>query len=138
MQKNNFFSGAILLVLGIFVGFLIWGFDGGSKGSDMVVDNLSGSKLVSGMNESVRGMMSGLDGLSGDEFDKAFLGEMITHHQGAVSMANKALITSHRPEILMLSSDIIAGQTSEIEKMKGWLQQWFKSKDSNDVMIKIN
>lgn len=138
MQKNNFFSGAILLFLGIFVGFLIWGFNGGGSGSDMATNNLSGDRLVSGMEDSMRDMMSGLEGLSGDEFDEAFLREMITHHQGAVSMANKALITSHKSEILMLSSDIIAGQTSEIEKMNGWLQKWFESKDSNDVMIKIN
>ena len=43
------------------------------------------------MQSSMDGMMSNLQGKTGDEFDKAFLNEMIMHHEGAVVMAKSSL-----------------------------------------------
>jgi uncharacterized protein (DUF305 family) len=45
----------------------------------------------SGMSGAMAGMMSELNSKTGDDFDKAFLSEMIVHHQGAVQMAQAAL-----------------------------------------------
>lgn len=53
--------------------------------------------------------------------DTQFLRSMIPHHAGAVLMCEKATITS--PEIKALCSSIIAGQQSEIEKMKSLLNK---------------
>ncbi len=78
------------------------------------------------MSSMMDGMMAGLEGKTGDEFDKAFLSEMITHHQGAVEMAKAVLKTSKRPELIKLANDIISAQTKEIEMMKGWQKIWFK------------
>jgi uncharacterized protein (DUF305 family) len=71
------------------------------------------------------GMMAGLNGKTGDEFDKAFLAEMIVHHQGAVVMAKAVLKNSKRPELIKLASDIISAQTGEITMMKNWQKAWF-------------
>jgi uncharacterized protein (DUF305 family) len=78
------------------------------------------------MKSMMQDMNAGLVGKTGDEFDKAFLSEMIVHHQGAVEMAQVVLKNSKRPELIKLANDIIAAQTKEIDMMKGWQTQWFK------------
>jgi uncharacterized protein (DUF305 family) len=77
------------------------------------------------MNTMMQGMMAGLNGKTGDAFDKAFLAEMIVHHQGAVVMAEAVLKNSKRPELIKLASGIISTQTEEITTMKGWQKNWF-------------
>jgi uncharacterized protein (DUF305 family) len=70
-------------------------------------------------------MMAGLKGKTGDEFDKAFLEEMIVHHQGAVDMAEAVLTESKRPELVKFARDIISAQSKEITMQKAWLSAWF-------------
>lgn len=70
-------------------------------------------------------MMRELSGLSGAELDKAFLEDMIMHHDSAVMMAEQAKIVG-REEIKKMSGDIITAQTKEIEMMKEWLETKFK------------
>jgi uncharacterized protein (DUF305 family) len=77
------------------------------------------------MSDTMAGMTSGLEGKSGDEFDHAFIDEMIVHHEGAVAMAEQALKVSQRPEIRTLAEAIITAQTTEIGMMRGWLRAWF-------------
>lgn len=62
--------------------------------------------------------------LKGDDYDKAFIDDMIIHHQGAVEMAGLALESTDRQEILDLSRDIIAAQAREITDMERWQQGW--------------
>jgi uncharacterized protein (DUF305 family) len=71
--------------------------------------------------------MSGLSGKTGDAFEKAFIDEMIVHHEGAVDMAEMLLQKTKRPELVKLGNDIINAQTSEIEMMKEWRQTWFNN-----------
>lgn len=80
----------------------------------------------SAMQGMMHDMMTGLEGKTGDAFDKAFLAEMIVHHQGAVDMAEAVLATSKRPELISLAKDIIAAQTKEIGMMRGWQKAWFQ------------
>ncbi len=80
-----------------------------------------------------RGMMRG--GMMGDEsdieelenaadFDKAFIEEMIPHHQMAVMMANMLKGGTQRPEMKQLADDIITSQTTEIDQMRQWYKDW--------------
>lgn len=78
------------------------------------------------MHSMMDGMMATLDGKTGDEFDKAFLSEMIVHHQGAVNMAQAVLDTSKKPELIKLANEIITAQTKEIKMMQDWQKAWFK------------
>ena len=57
--------------------------------------------------------------------DKHFIEQMIPHHEGAITMANLALQKAKHPEIKTLATAIIAAQTSEIQSMNGWYQDWF-------------
>lgn len=58
-----------------------------------------------------------------DNFDKAFLEEMIPHHQMAVMMAEMLLSGTNRQEMKLLAKDIIEAQESEIEQMRLWLRE---------------
>jgi len=57
------------------------------------------------------------------DFDKAFVEEMIPHHQMAVMMANMLKGGTNRPEMKKLADDIIAAQTKEIDQMRVWLKE---------------
>ena len=86
-----------------------------------------GHNSPSNMGNMMMGMTSGLNNKTGDEFDKAFLTEMIAHHQGAVDMAKLVLENSKRPELIKMANDIISAQTKEIETMRNWANIWFTS-----------
>lgn len=77
------------------------------------------------MQGDMDGMMAGLTGKTGDEFDKVFLAEMIVHHQGAVAMAQAALKDAEHQEIKDLANAIIAAQTKEIKEMQDWQRAWY-------------
>ena len=58
-------------------------------------------------------------------FDRAFINAMIPHHEWAIEMAQVALAESANPTIRDLAGRIVDDQTSEIEQMRGWLEEWY-------------
>ncbi|MFE3247787.1 DUF305 domain-containing protein [Streptomyces sp. NPDC059209] len=54
----------------------------------------------------------------GKAFDELFISLMITHHQGAVTMATDALSAGNNVQLEEMASDVIAQQTSEINRMR--------------------
>lgn len=83
------------------------------------------------MDHSAMGMMAQMDGmseslksLSGDAFDKAFLAQMIIHHQSAINMAAPGKTNALHQEVKDLTAAIISAQTSEIKQMKQWQSDW--------------
>ena len=101
--------------------------------------NMEGETHEMSMRSMMDQMSAGLKGKTGDAFDKAFLEEMIPHHEGAVVMAKQVLATSKRPELIKLANDIITAQNKEILMMNTWLTSWFSStqiqKPTGDEMI---
>ncbi len=127
--------GLIALILGLVIGFCAsaCGHNRHMKGGhgDMQMMRKGMDKnMMHGPGSNMRGMMmdmnAGLMGKTGDEFDKAFIDEMVMHHQGAVDMAKQVLATSKRPELIKLANDIITAQTKEIQMMDTWKAAWFK------------
>ena len=57
--------------------------------------------------------------VTGNGIDRAFVTEMVPHHQSAVDMADLAQRYSERPEIKQLSQEIVAAQNAEIEQLRG-------------------
>ncbi|MFJ9113731.1 DUF305 domain-containing protein [Streptomyces sp. NPDC102283] len=55
----------------------------------------------------------------GKAFDKLFLELMITHHQGAITMATEALTEGNDVIVEEMASDVVAQQTVEINRMRG-------------------
>lgn len=74
--------------------------------------------------KSMDGMVDALHNKSGDEFDKVFLQEMISHHQGAIDMAKMVEKQAEHQELKDMAEKIISAQTNEIEQMKQWQNEW--------------
>ena len=121
MNKEIVIVGLIALVIG--------GVGGYSLGNHGSPQRISEGNTVSGMHHDMQtemdGMMQGLDGKTGDDFDKAFLSGMITHHQGAVEMAEAALKDAKHQEIKDLAKNIISAQNTEIKEMQDWQKAWY-------------
>ena len=57
--------------------------------------------------------------VTGNRIDRAFVTEMVPHHQSAVEMGELAQRHGERLQIKQLAQDIIAAQNAEIERMRG-------------------
>jgi uncharacterized protein (DUF305 family) len=75
------------------------------------------------MNSMMQGMLANMKGKTGKELEKAFLVDMIPHHQGAVEMA-KMLVADQTvsAELRAFAQQIITAQEGEIEKMNVWVK----------------
>ena len=60
-------------------------------------------------------------GMTAADFQTAFVCSMISHHQGAVEMAQVAQVHATDPWIQMFAQDIISAQQDEIAQMQAWL-----------------
>lgn len=129
-NKNTIVQIIISAAVGLLVGFLIWGncCNKGTmmsgQGAHMMPDGtmMGGSMDMAAMMAS---MNANLEGKTGDAFDKAFITEMVMHHEGAVEMAELALTNAKRQEIKDLAKAIIAAQNTEIGQMKAWATAWY-------------
>ena len=77
-----------------------------------------------GMMDDMANMTAELQGKTGDEFDKAFIEQMIMHHQSAIDMAAPGEQNAQHQEVKDLTKAIIAAQTKEIQQMKQRQQKW--------------
>jgi len=119
-MRESYLYGVIGLLAGVLLTSALlctgpWGMRGDGKDDE---------HAKHGMDMSMNGMTSALDGKSGDDFDKAFLVMMIPHHQGAVEMAELARKNAKHDEVKALAEAIIASQTKEIDDMKNWQKSW--------------
>lgn len=62
-----------------------------------------------------------LRGARGKAFDQLFLTLMITHHEGAISMATDVKSEGNNVLIEEMADDVVAQQTSEITRMRAML-----------------
>jgi len=76
----------------------------------------------------------GMDGrcVGGTSAERAFLEEMVPHHEDAVAMAELALTRAEHPELRELAATIIRDQTAEIEQMTAWYRSWFGTELSTE------
>lgn len=129
-NKNNvWLFSVVFLIIGVIGGWLIAGSNNTSTsqtGGHMMSNGqmMSNNGSVS-MSQMMADMNAGLNGKTGDDFDKAFMTEMIVHHEGAVEMAQLALKNAKHQEIKDLANAIISAQNTEISEMKGWLKSWY-------------
>ncbi len=127
-NKSMIITTIISLVIGLLIGWLVWGRMPGRMPMNMhkMSDGMMMENESMGMHNMMMDMTASLKGKTGDEFDQAFLAEMIIHHEGAVDMAELVLQNSKRPEMIKLANDIITAQTGEISMMRDWQKAWFK------------
>ncbi|MEM0928886.1 MAG: DUF305 domain-containing protein [Pseudomonadota bacterium] len=84
-----------------------------------------GHHMATHMTHEMMGMatpeqLAQLEASEGTDFDRLFLQLMIPHHEGAITMVNDLLDkpgTAYDPVLFEFTSDIIADQSSEIDRM---------------------
>lgn len=136
MEQKNI--GNIILggLIGLLIGFLIWGsfgnqssygckmMSGTGGGTHIMPDGTTMKNVEMTMENMMAEMNYSLSKKAGNDFDRAFLQEMIIHHQGAVDMAKMVLDRSNRQELRKLAEEIISAQNNEIDMMKNWQKSW--------------
>lgn len=78
----------------------------------------------SNMDNMMIDMADSLKNKSGDDLEKTFLIEMISHHSGAVDMAKIIIASSTNANLKKFANEIINAQTKEIASMKIWLSKY--------------
>lgn len=73
--------------------------------------------------------------LTGDEYDRQFIANMIEHHQGAIDMAKLAQTSASHSELKTLASNIISSQSSEIKDMTSWQAKYGYAASSGEMMM---
>ena len=141
MKKESIMVG----VIGLLVGVVVAGFAAGQA----VNNNNTGMMRMMGMDTnssqqqtatshdtmSMADMTEQLKNKTGDDFDKAFVEMMISHHEGAVDMAELIPSRAKHDEVKALGTAIIAAQTKEIADMKQWQKDWGYSADESMQMM---
>jgi uncharacterized protein (DUF305 family) len=83
---------------------------GAPDDADTGADNASGTAVEAGEEANAADVM--------------FVQMMIPHHEQAVVMADDALAISDDSDIRALAQDIRGAQQPEIDRMRGWLDDW--------------
>lgn len=121
MNKNTIITLVIGLIIGVGGTFSVLAL---ANNDNKQVTTTEQQASTDNSSMSMADMNKQLEGLSSDEFDKVFIEMMISHHQGAIDMANLAATRAKHDEVKTLSKDIISAQTDEISKMQQWQMDW--------------
>lgn len=79
--------------------------------------------------------MMGMGSFDADApFDAQFLDQMIVHHEGALMSTRAMIADSTRPELRDLADDIITSQSTQLDQMRTWRQQWYPDLASTFAM----
>lgn len=138
MKKENIFYGIGGLVIGsviaVFTATAAVNNNNQSLMQMMGMHTGSSSENTDHGSMTMDQMSESLKGKTGDEFDKAFISEMIVHHQGAIDMAKFAKENAKHDEIKTLAEAILSAQSQEIDKMQTWQTEW-GYKDTPTMMM---
>ncbi len=143
MKSDTILYGVIGLLTGVILAGFVARYAVNSNNNGMMrMLGMHTSTTSQGMMDnndmSIGDMTSSLNGKTGDDFDKAFISEMIIHHQGAITMANLAVQNAKHGEVKNLAKNIVSAQTKEINEMKSWQAQWGYGASSSDRYHNIN
>lgn len=136
MKKKSIMAVVMIALIAAagFGGYTL-GNQSGTKNPNIATTNEQRPEATDHNSMSMMDMNKQLEGLSGDEYDKAFIEMMITHHEGAVDMAELSASRAKHDEIKQLSQAIITAQDKEIADMKQWQQDWgYSTGEMNEMM----
>jgi uncharacterized protein (DUF305 family) len=68
-----------------------------------------------------REQLDELENTKGQDFDRLWLRLMITHHEGALTMAETVRTSGADTRVQEIADDVVVEQTDEIQRMRGWL-----------------
>ena len=137
MKKNNVIIVAIVAVVAI-AGVSIYAIsrnnDHGMMDDNNMMGNNSSQQSAAGTVDKNSSDYKMYSQLTGEDYDRMFLANMIAHHQGAVDMANLALTSAKHQEIKDMANNIISAQTKEIGDMQSWQSSWGYPASSGSMM----
>ncbi|HEX2863834.1 MAG TPA: DUF305 domain-containing protein [Deinococcales bacterium] len=123
----------ILLALALAVSFAVAQTDPSGNGGTGNPQTGSGG-MMGGTGTSTTGygttMMGGqsmaaLGKVTGQEFDAAWMSQMVGHHEVAILMSAVELAHGRVAKVRDAARKIIEAQTGEIVQMQNWLQAWY-------------
>lgn len=89
-------------------------------------DSMTADAETLGLSMEQMGMSMDMDALKDARpFDRAFIDDMIPHHQGAVRMARAELERGQHPELKRIAQAIVSAQAKEILQMNAWRSKWY-------------
>lgn len=141
MDKENIMFGIIGLIAGVVIAGFVAGqaVNNGNTGMmrmmGMDTNSTNEQTATSHGTMSMADMTEQLKNKSGDDFDKAFVEMMISHHEGAVAMAELIPSRAKHDEIKELGEAIVAAQTKEIADMRQWQKDWGYLTDESMQMM---
>lgn len=115
MKKTQFVAFGLIIILLVFVILLL---------NDKSQNKLNSSTETSQSSQSDNQTSSMYANMTGNQFDKAYLTDMIAHHQGALNMASQARELATKAEIRTLADAILSTQATEVQQMMDWQQEW--------------
>lgn len=144
MKKESIMLGIIGLLAGILLAGLTAALavnNDNHSMMDMMGMNTNHTHRQAAVNHdemSMSEMTEQLKNKTGDDFDKAFIEMMISHHEGAVDMAELIPSRAKHEEIKKLGEAIISAQTKEITDMEQWQKDWGYTSDEMMQMMHGN
>ena len=137
-NKKLFTIIAVVLVLAVGGAALYYGLRGNtdkSNNSDMSGMDMGNSSSSDSLVDTNSSTYKQYAAMTGEEYDRNFIANMIAHHEGAVTMAQLALTNAKHQELKDMANDIISAQNGEISQMKSWQQAWGYPSSSSDNMM---
>lgn len=84
----------------------------------------SGPGMGSGMGAGHGVGMGASHSMTTASSEAGFLVEMVAHHEEAIAAARQ-LERSARPEMRAFGAQVVAAQSDEVRRMRGWLADWY-------------
>ncbi|TXG77996.1 DUF305 domain-containing protein [Patescibacteria group bacterium] len=136
-NKNNILILAIVAIVAIagMVLFAVTGNNAGKMNGGMMSNNNSSQDSSNGLVDKNSADYKMYSELTGDDYDRMFIANMIEHHKGAVDMAKLAQANAKHQELKDMADAIIAAQSKEITDMETWQKDWGYPSSSGEMMM---
>jgi uncharacterized protein (DUF305 family) len=136
-NKNNILILAIVAIVAIagMVLFAVTSNNDGKMNGGMMSNNNSSQDSSNGLVDKNSADYKMYSELTGDDYDRMFIANMIEHHKGAVDMAKLAQANAKHQELKDMADAIIAAQSKEITDMETWQKEWGYPSSSGEMMM---
>lgn len=136
-NKNNILILAIVAIVAIagMVLFAVTSNNDGKMNGEMMSNNNSSQDSSNGLVDKNSADYKMYSELTGDDYDRMFIANMIEHHKGAVDMAKLAQANAKHQELKDMADAIIAAQSKEITDMETWQKEWGYPSSSGEMMM---
>ena len=136
-NKNNIIILAIVAIVaiaGVSI-FAITNNNDGMMNSNMMGDKNSSQQDANSLVDKNSADYKMYSELTGEDYDRMFIANMIEHHKGAVDMAKLAQTNAKHQELKDMANAIITAQTKEITDMEAWQTNWGYPASSGEMMM---